>query len=231
MHTESLQIIERYERRSRSPVVRKNAQNLYYDHFERNERRITYCEILRRRFSDLSNVRFIEIGAGMGGNLFMFKEAGIPWSNIHANDLLENRVRVLKEEFPAINVYPGDILEMKTTEQFDIVLVSTVFSSILDRDYQQKVADKVWSLTRSGGLVIWYDFIYDNPRNQDVAGITKSQIKKLFPDAGRFIFHSVTLAPPIGRLVGKLYCFFNVFPFLRTHKIVEIEKKSDVQEA
>jgi hypothetical protein len=49
----------------------------------------------------------------------------------------------------------------------DIVLVSTVFTSILDESFRAQLAKKIWSLVRSGGAVLWYDFIYNNPSNPD----------------------------------------------------------------
>ena len=75
---------------------------------------------------------------------------------------------------------------------------------------------------------MWYDFIYDNPKNKDVNGIPLKEIKELFPEA-KIQYWSLTLAPPISRLITKihpsLYNIFNAFPFLRTHILCWIEKK------
>ena len=46
-----------------------------------------------------------------------------------------------------------------------------VFPSILDDSFQQKLADRMWALTKPGGGILWYDFIYNNPRNPDVRGV------------------------------------------------------------
>ena len=59
--------------------------------------------------------------------------------------------------------------------------------------------------------VLWYDFKYNTPNNKDVKGVGKAEIKMLFPEAKKIIFHNVTLAPPIGRRVGK---FYNIINFL-----------------
>lgn len=80
-------------------------------------------------------------------------------------------------------------------------------------------------MAKENGLILWYDFKYNNPSNKDVKGVNKREIKELFPDAKKIIFHNVTLAPPIGRRVGKFYNLVNLlFPFLRTHIIAEIYK-------
>ena len=48
------------------------------------------------------------------------------------------------------------------------------------------------------GIILWYDFSYDNPKNPDVKGIKKEEIINLFPNC-KFTFNKVTLAPPIVR--------------------------------
>jgi hypothetical protein len=97
----------------------------------------------------------------------------------------------------------------------------------LDHGFRKKLADRMWALAKPGGGVLWYDFIYDNPRNPDVKGISVSEIRDLFP-AGNPKGWRLTLAPPISRFVTKIhpgcYTFFNMFPFLRTHVLCWIRK-------
>jgi len=76
--------------------------------------------------------------------------------------------------------------------------------------------------------VIWYDFIFDNPRNPDVRGIPLGRIKQLFPEASIKTWR-VTLAPPISRVVTRLHpacyaVFCAVRPF-RTHLLCWIRKR------
>jgi hypothetical protein len=69
------------------------------------------------------------------------------------------------------------------------------FPSKLDDGFQQKLADLTWSLTRPGGGVLWFDFIYNNPRNPDVRGVPLHRIRQLFPE-GKIHHWKLTLAPP-----------------------------------
>jgi len=80
-----------------------------------------------------------------------------------------------------------------------------------------------------GGVILWYDFRYDNPRNPHVRGIGAREIRSLFPGC-TVRLRRVTLAPPIARrlvpfswtvayLVEKL-------PLLRTHYLGVIYKSS-----
>ena len=167
-------------------------------------------------------MRILEIGAGSGDNLLFFKRTGIKWENIYANEIMENRVELLRENLPTATILPGNALDI-TYGHFDVVFQSTVFSSILSPEMKVKLAEKLSEMTNSGGIILWYDFKYDNPANKNVKGVKKKEIRKLFPNAKKIEFHNVTLAPPIGRRIGKFYNFINtIFPFLRTHIIAAI---------
>jgi ubiquinone/menaquinone biosynthesis C-methylase UbiE len=89
---------------------------------------------------------------------------------------------------------------------FDLVLQSTVFTSILDREMRQRIAAEMLRVLKSGGFALWYDFFVDNPRNRDVRGVRRSEIRKLFPGC-QIHLRRITLAPPIGRLVGPYSAF------------------------
>jgi len=68
-------------------------------------------------------VSILEIGAGSGINLYFFKKMGIKWENIHANELLDDRIIQLKENFPIIKIYEGDARDIFPDEEskFDII--------------------------------------------------------------------------------------------------------------
>jgi SAM-dependent methyltransferase len=226
MNTETLKITERYDRRKTTDHVKKKMSNFYFSHFAQAERELRYTEIITKRFTNLDNIRLLEIGAGMGGNLYFFKRLGLKWENLYANELLHDRFQILKSTFPNVHLYEGDACEIDHDPNilFDIVFQSTVFTSILDHNFKEALANKMWSLVKPGGIILWYDFAFNNPSNKDVKGVHKEEVARLFGDAKKLKFYKVTLAPPIGRRVKKWYPFFNIFPFLRTHLISEIEK-------
>ena len=226
MSNETTQIAERYNRRKNNDDVKKIMSNFYFSHFAQSERELKYTEIINKRFKSIENIKLLEIGAGTGGNIFFFKRLGLKWKNIYANELLQDRFKILKSTFPNINLHEGDACEIEPdmNNLFDIVFQSTVFTSILDNNFKEVLAKKMWSLLKPGGIILWYDFAFDNPSNKDVKGVKKEEVKSLFKDAKNIKFYKTTLAPPIGRRVKKLYPFFNIMPFLRTHLIAEIEK-------
>ena len=216
---ETDKVAQRYERRRGKELA--PGENLFQDYMFK-ERELIYEKILKFHFPDLSQVTVLEIGAGTGGNIYFFKHMGIKPQNIYANELLQDRIVSLKTNHPEIHVLEGDALKINNGIKFDIVFQSTVFTSILDMEFRKKLAGKMTELTKNTGIILWYDFTFNNPQNKDVKRVTKKEIKDLFPSASAYNFYRVTLAPPIGRRVGNFYSFFNIFPFLRTHLIALI---------
>jgi 2-polyprenyl-3-methyl-5-hydroxy-6-metoxy-1,4-benzoquinol methylase len=223
--SESEEIKQRYERRKSSDLVQRNQHNLLYAAYITEEREKIYKEILQAEFPDLSGKTLLEIGAGNGSNLLFFQSIGLKEDNIYANELLDDRLRELRKKIKEDRIFAGNILEVNTDIKFDIVFQSTVFSSVLDPQVRVAIADKMMQLLKPGGIILWYDFIYNNPRNPDVRKVTRKEVRQLFPDCN-IRFRSVTLAPPVGRRIGKAYKFINfIFPFLRSHIIALIQKK------
>lgn len=221
---ESADIVkEAYEQRKSDAAVIKNNSNARYSAFISAEREKVYKDFLSSHFKDLSNKTFFEIGAGIGGNLNFFNQLGIKWENIYANELLEDRFKVLSEHYPQAHLISGDAGKIKEFDGFfDIVFQSTVFTSILDLDFKKHLASLMWKMKKPNGVILWYDFTFDNPNNKNVKGVKLDELRSLFPNAKQFKVKRVTLAPPIGRRVGGLYSIFNIFPFLRTHVVVLI---------
>jgi SAM-dependent methyltransferase len=183
-----------------------------------------------KNYPSLSEIKLLEIGCGGGFNLLKFIELGFRPENILGNELISERVVSARKILPKeIEIIEGDALKLTVLpNSYDIVFQSTVFSSILNSEFQKELAAKLWTIAKPDGGILWYDFTYNNPRNRDVVGITLKKIRQLFPH-GIITHWRITLAPPIGRFVTKfhpnLYSLFNTFPFLRTHILCWIEKK------
>lgn len=219
------EIKKRYEARKTNLNQSKYDSENFYTNSIIGERELIYKQIITKYFKQLNTLKILEIGAGTGGNLNAFIKFGIPANHIIANELIKERINVLKLKYPESIIIEGNALDINEDYKFDVVFQSTVFTSILDDEFKKKLANKMLDLTNQNGIIIWYDFIYNNPKNKDVKGVTKKEIKQLFAAASKIHFYSVTLAPPIGRRVGKLYAIINkLFPFLRSHVIAVIEK-------
>lgn len=178
---------------------------------------------------DLAALRLVEVGSGAGGNLLEFLRAGFAPEHLTGIELLTERHAAARRVLPAaVTLHEGDALAVDLAPgSTDLVFASTVFSSLLDDAFQQRLADTMWRWVRPGGAVLWYDFTVDNPRNPDVRGVPVSRVKALFPQ-GRVHVRRVTLAPPVARAVTRvhpaLYTLFNTLPLLRTHVVCWISK-------
>lgn len=213
------QIKAQYNRRELTGV----SQNRTYWHFADAEREAKTLRILGNYFPSFDSLTFLEVGAGQGGNIPFFHRAGIPLTNITVNELLPERIRALETNFPYCRLLPGDALTLQLSEQFDIVYQSTVFTSILNTNDRIRLANAMWNWVKPGGIILWYDFAFNNPSNPDVRKVTRNELKKLFPEAKAYTIKKLTLAPPIGRRVGKLYPYLN-WPVLQTHLLAAFQK-------
>lgn len=179
--------------------------------------------------TDPASLRVVEVGCGAGGNLLELLRLGLQPQHLCGIELLPERARAARRNLPAaVRIVEGDAAAQPLQPgSVDIVLQSTVFSSLLDDAFQQHLAASMWGWLRPGGGVLWYDFTVDNPRNADVRGVPLARVRVLFPH-GRVDARRVTLAPPLARIVCRahpsLYTLLNALPPLRTHVLAWIGK-------
>lgn len=220
-------IAERYARRH----VGDRYSNLRPDVFQPVQERLGGIVGLLRRHAPkpIEELDVIEIGCGSGGNLLELVRLGFDPARLVGNELLADRAEYARSRLPAATeLVEGDATRLGFgAGSFDVVYQSTVFTSLLDRGFQQDLAARMWNWVRPGGAVLWYDFVYDNPANEDVAGIPRKRVQELFPH-GVIDARRVTLAPPISRRVASrhpaMYTLFNAVPLLRTHLLCWIAK-------
>jgi SAM-dependent methyltransferase len=221
--TELDQIAERYARRGgngdRYSLLRPEVWQMW------QERQRALLRLLAMRPGVPADWRATEVGCGAGGNLFDLLRIGLLPAHLTGIELLPERLAAARAALPeGVRLLAGDAstAEVPPASQ-DLVLQSTVFSSILDDALQQRVADAMWRWLKPGGAVVWYDFTVNNPRNPDVRGVPLSRVRALFPQ-GRFTARRVTLAPPLARALPAAYPLLNLLPLLRTHRLVLIDK-------
>lgn len=212
-------MVERYEARQQN--IARNSADTLFGHFASAEREAHQLRFLRAHFGDsLASKKMLEVGAGAGNNLYFYLRQGFAWNQLYANELLPERVQRLLEVHPiSQNIFKGDLLELEPAwdGQFDIVFQSVVFSSVLQPAVRQMLAHKMTELLAPNGVILWYDFTVDNPKNIDVRGVKRREVEGYFPG---FVWEweKVTLLPPLARKVGVHYPLVNsVLPMLRTH--------------
>ena len=223
------EVAARYARRAatdRSSVLRPDGGQTLQE-----RQRAMLALFARIGWSALADKRLVEVGCGSGGNLLELLRLGLMPEHLGGAELLPERYAQARRALPkAVVLHAGDALAAPLAPSSqDAVFVSTVFSSLLDEAYQQRLADAMWRWVRPGGGVLWYDFTVDNPRNADVRGVPLARVRALFPH-GVLQARRVTLAPPIARAVTRvhpaLYTVFNAAPMLRTHVLAWIGKSN-----
>ncbi len=185
--------------------------------------------LVEEGLTDLPQLRAVEVGCGTGGNLLELLRMGLLPEHLQGLELLPQRHAQARQCLPsALALHLGDATRAPLAPASqDLVLQSTVFSSLLDDTFQQQLAQAMWRWLKPGGAVVWYDFTVNNPRNPDVRGVPLKRLKALFP-AAHIRHQRVTLAPPLARAVCRLhpalYGLFNSLPLLRTHVLAWVKK-------
>ena len=173
----------------------------------------------------------LEVGFGTLGWLGDLITWGVEETNLHGIELNANRVALAQKVLPVADLRVGDATELPwESNTFALVIVSTVFSSILDERVRRIVAAEVTRVLKPGGALLWYDTAF-SPRTPKLKriGIKRWEIQQLFPQlSGRT--RSVTLFPPLARFLvhfsWALATCLAALPFLRTHLLAVLVKKS-----
>ncbi len=169
----------------------------------------------------LGERRVLEVGTGGGAELAQLASLGGDPSRCCGIDLIPERIAAARARFPLIDFRVGDAQRLEFEDgRFDLVLVSTVLSSILDPAMRVGVAQEAVRVLGPGGAVLWYDMRYPSPGNQNVRPIGAGELRRLFPGL-RATLRPVTLLPPLARRLGglapRLYPALAAAPFLRSH--------------
>src|SRR5579885_2619116 len=172
-------------------------------HVQSLERQILSA-LKRHHCYPLAEKKILDVGCGSGGTLQSFLRYGASATHLYGIDLAEHRIERARSVNPVMHWYAGSAHQLPYEDaSFDLVTSFVLFSSILSESLRQKIAGEIWRVLKPGGLIVLHDFVYANPRNPAVQGVTRQQIRLLFGRTGaEFDFRSMTLAPPIARLIA-----------------------------
>ena len=147
----------------------------------------------------LDEIRVLDVGCGHGSWLVEFESWGANRAKLAGIDLDPERIARARERVPGADIRQGDGNSLPWPDgSFDLVLQSTVFTSILDGAMRTTVAAEMTRVMAPTGAILWYDFFRDNPGNADVRGVRSDEISRLFPGL-TVSLRRITLAPPIAR--------------------------------
>jgi SAM-dependent methyltransferase len=225
--TESARIQRVYAARARVPSRNDSLfepGNLF---IAQERARLFLRELGRQGGPSLGERDILEIGCGTGAWLRELIHFGARPERVTGVDLLPDRVAEARLRLPAaVELAEGDGAHTRFSDaSFDVVLQSTVFSSILEPAVRREVAREMLRLVRPGGLIVWYDARVDSPTNPHFVGVSRREIGQLFPGC-HLRLRSLTLAPPLARRLAPLSLLacqlLAAVPLLRTHYLAFI---------
>ena len=210
MNDEPRAVAERYARRGNGGLYSPLEPDVWQTLHERQ--RVLLGFLSAAGHHDLSMLTVTEVGCGSGGNLLELLRLGFAPAHLTGLELLPQRCAQARAVLPAATLlWQGDATQAPLAPASqDLVFAYTVFSSLLDDAFQQRLADAMWGWLKP-----------------DVRGMPARRVAQLFA-RGTMRARRVTLAPPIGRRVVRLtpaaWRLFNAVPLLRTHLLAWIEK-------
>lgn len=187
----------------------------------KERRRVLSAMIADRFGARLRSARVLDVGCGRGDWLAWLQSLGVADHNLHGVDLLADRIAAAKKTHPTFEFVQGNAEQFDGADaSFDLIVCSTLFSSILDPGMAGRVASNIARMLATEGAVVWYDFRYRNPGNPHTHPMTRERIRALFPGF-ELDLRSVTLVPPVARRLGPaagaLYPLLAALPPLRSH--------------
>jgi SAM-dependent methyltransferase len=170
----------------------------------------------------------LEIGYGCAGWFPDLLGWGVCETDLHGIELDRERAHTARRLLPSADLRGGDATALPWDDKtFALVVLSTVFSSILDLRVRLAVAREATRVTAPGGAILCYDLASNNPSNPNVRRVDRAEWRRLFPKT-RPAFRSVTLAPPLARLIAPRSWLaaqaLEAVPWLRTHLLVVFSK-------
>ncbi len=200
-----------------------NPISIYYR--QAQERAI--ADVLRKNFSSLSNLRVLDIGCGSGGLLRFFASIGMVPDQLTGIDLVPSRISAAHKLAPpgvSFLVGNGETLPYPN-QSFDLIVQSTVFSSILDGQLRKSVASEMMRVLRNGDHILWYDMY--RSRNNTLHKLPIPEIRELFPGMQIKQLHRLhpiyaTRILSYGRFITEIWENLPGLP--KTHNLILLQK-------
>ncbi len=205
---------ERVLAQVREEYARRTAR---FDQFDQQRRQsdlriwqrtmLDYERLLRRHgLWPLAGRSFLDVGCGRHELLVRCREQwGQAGAALCGVDLMADRIEWGRERFPYLQLECASADQLPWPDgTFDIVHQSMLLTSILDHDLRLRIAAEMARVTRPGGYLLWYDFVW-NPINRQARGIGLAELGRLFPGWKMVDHRRITVAPPLARLLSRLW--------------------------
>lgn len=162
----------------------------------------------------------LEIGCGVGDIVSALVAEGLARRGCGL-DILPEAIERGRRSHPEIEFHVGNAARLPFDDgRFDVVLASTVLSSVPPGELRVAILREMDRVLRPGGLFVWYDMRRRNPFNPDVQPFLPAEVRAALPTYD-VNWRPTTLVPQIARRLGfttaVTYPLLGLLPVLRTH--------------
>lgn len=214
-----------------SKITRRYVWSSLSYEFENQERERETLALLRRYdCMPLSEKSILDVGCGSGSWMQLFIRWGARPDRVTGVDVRRDALQLARNAVPnTVRLGETNAAALPfVPARFDIVLQSTMFTSILDRSIRRQIASEMLRVLKPDGVIIWYDFLVDNPSNPNVSRVSKREIVSLFPGCSVDL-KRVTLVAPVLRWIAPRSWFLTYllsqFPPFCTHYLGAIRRR------
>lgn len=163
-----------------------------------DERWRKIAEIIGSGSRGVARLRVVDVGCGRGSDLANIAEL-LPAAELFGVDLSEERVEAARLAVPSATLWVQDGHTLPFSDRsVQLVVLSTVLSSVLDPGTRRQVAAEAYRVTSDDGMLLIYDIRLPSPANPNVCRIGKGELRALLPGA-RIRSYPITLLPPVAR--------------------------------
>ena len=165
--------------------------------------------------------RVLDLGAGPGIDCIELDALGWERGGILALDLLASDLRAARARLPGLSMVVADASRLPLGDgAADLVLQSTMLSSVLDARRRAAIYAETARVLKRGGAFLSYDTRYPNPWNRYTRPVSAAELRGAFP-GWRVRTFSLTLLPPLVRRLAPLSAglvrALERVPVLRSH--------------
>lgn len=149
----------------------------------------------------LEDKRLLDVGTAGGYFLRSLLKYGVSPANLFGVDIWEGRLIDGHRRLPALTLLCADGRALPfPSESFDIVVQTTMLSSVLDRGIRRQIGNEIIRVLKKSGMAFSFDFRFKRPGDCDVCAITLRELEDTF--AGCNVAVRTCCAPP--KLIGLL---------------------------
>tara|TARA_B100001250_G_scaffold411569_1_gene440552 strand:- start:2614 stop:3228 length:615 start_codon:yes stop_codon:yes gene_type:complete len=195
----------------------------------KNERDKIFHQIVKNENLCIKNEEILDFGCGEGFVLNLFNNWGVKSNLLIGVDISKKRIDLAKSKFPQLRFIKISKDLPFENNKFSLIIISTVFSSIINEKYRAYWASELDRVLKPNGSILFYDMKINNPFNRKTKKVTMSELATLFKGY-EIKINSLTVWPHLARFLSiisrRFYPLLTKIKLLHTHFVAVLIKKN-----